>query len=513
MLTHFAGAGWDAQVLDDYKTQLEMSKGPSKWLSKTAAGYVFATLFRTAPKNLLYGRPHVIIENLGDEVYTITADRKLIKVHGVGHGAVLYEGMASVAGCAISPELGYGFRAYPFAERFLGMMNVRVYDEETVSAVSRIPRIWRGEHPLRGMHDWFTTAARMTFSRPIPLQIGGDAVGIRQTVEYRISDREIENFVDWRGFAIRRASRLEPPSKRKDVDDRCWTRASTSRCALGVRARAFSLPRHGGSRSHLSMGRVRVRLGRRARLFCLSRASSGFPASTDRRRRSSKRRSAAACFSSLGPSKRRARQASAGFGREHFSSLEARRDARREHFAAQRIPRASLAAPEEPSLAARRMLLAARQYQIVRPRLPTHSSRVAPSASRVPRSSSGGSRPSPRVCRSSAGVTRSSCGASIGLLRRACRPHSACFGMSCFGGPSAPAGSPSGRVATRFTSRGTRSGEASSGDPRTRECPTSSASGRPRGPLRPESSRRPVSAERGDALAWSRVLRSLLAGC
>jgi hypothetical protein len=112
---------------------------------------------------------------------------------------VLYKGMASVAGCAVSPELGYRFKAYPFAERFLGMMNVRVYDEEPVKAVMRIPRIWRGEHPLRGMHDWFTTAARMTFSRPIPLQIGGDAVGIRQTVEYRISDRQID-VIDWRGF-------------------------------------------------------------------------------------------------------------------------------------------------------------------------------------------------------------------------------------------------------------------------------------------------------------------------
>ncbi len=200
VLTHFAGAGWEAEVLNDYKTQLEQSKGPSKWVSKTVYGYLTATVFRTAPKALVNGRPQVLIENLGDEVFTITADRKLMKLAGVGRGAVLYDGMASVAGCAVSPELGYHFRAYPFAERFLGMMNVRVYDEKTVSAVARIPRIWRGEHPLRGMHDWFATKVRMTFSRPVPLQIGGDAVGFRQTVEYEIDRREIE-LVDWRGFA------------------------------------------------------------------------------------------------------------------------------------------------------------------------------------------------------------------------------------------------------------------------------------------------------------------------
>lgn len=200
VLTHFAGAGWEAEVLNDYKTQLAMSKGPSRWFTKSVYGYLTATLFRTAPKALVNGRPQVLIENLGDEVFTITADRKLIKLHGVGHGAVLYDGMASVAGCSITPELGSHFRAYPFAERFLGLMNVRVYDEKTLSAVTRIPRIWRGEHPLRGMHDWFATKVRMTFSRPVPLQIGGDAVGYRQTVEFAISDRELE-LIDWRGFA------------------------------------------------------------------------------------------------------------------------------------------------------------------------------------------------------------------------------------------------------------------------------------------------------------------------
>ncbi len=198
VLTHFAGAGWDAQILDDYRTQVAQSKGPSKLLSKSVYGYLAACLFRTAPKALLHGRPHVIIENLADEAWTITADKKLLKLHGVGRGAVLWDGPASVAACATCPELGYGFRAFPFAERFLGMMNVRIYDEETLAAIAHIPALWRGQHPLRGMHDWFSTAVRMTFSRPVPLQIGGDAIGTRQSVEYRIYDHEIE-LIDWRG--------------------------------------------------------------------------------------------------------------------------------------------------------------------------------------------------------------------------------------------------------------------------------------------------------------------------
>ncbi len=196
-LTPFAGTGWDAQVLADYKAQLEQSVGPGKLVSKSVWGYLSAMLLRTAPKALLFGRPHVTIENLGDEVYTMTADRKLLKIAGVGRGAVLYEGMASVTGAATVPEFGYGFRAYPFAERLLGYLNVRVYDVPPLTAILDISKLWRGTHPLRGMHDWFTTAVRMTFSRAVPLQSAGDSVGTRQTVEYRVSDR-LCDVLDWR---------------------------------------------------------------------------------------------------------------------------------------------------------------------------------------------------------------------------------------------------------------------------------------------------------------------------
>ena len=198
-LTHFAGAGWDAEILDDYKKQLQASKGPTHRVAKSVWGYVTAMLFRTTPKSWIYGRPHVLIENLGDEVYTMTADRKLLKLAGVGRGAVLYDGIASVAACSTCPEFGYGFRAFPFAERFLGMINVRVYDRSAIGAIGNIPQLWRGEHPLRGMHDWFATSVRMTFSRAVPIEIGGDAVGSRQTVEYRYGGRDIE-MLDWRSM-------------------------------------------------------------------------------------------------------------------------------------------------------------------------------------------------------------------------------------------------------------------------------------------------------------------------
>jgi len=194
-LTFFGGCGWDAQILDDYRLQVEAS--PSSRLAKSVWGYVSAMFLRTAPKTIIHGRPHVIIENLGDEVYTISAEEKLLPLPGVGRGAILYEGMASVAGAATCPEFGYGFRAYPYAERLLGYMNVRVYDIGASKAIVDIPKLWRGYHPLRGMTDWFAKEVRMTFSRPMPLQIGGEAIGSRLSVEYRASDRRVDA-LDWR---------------------------------------------------------------------------------------------------------------------------------------------------------------------------------------------------------------------------------------------------------------------------------------------------------------------------
>lgn len=200
VLTPFAGCGWDAEILNDYRAQLDAAKGPSRGLAKSVGGYLTAMLLRTAPKAMINGRAHVLVENLGVDAFTITPEGKIVEVPNAGRGTVLYEGPASVAGAATCPEFGYQFRAYPFAERLPGYFNVRIYDVPPIKAVRSIPKLWRGEYPLEGMRDWFFSAARMTFSRPVPLQIAGDAVGYRQSVDYRIHHRELR-VLDWRAIA------------------------------------------------------------------------------------------------------------------------------------------------------------------------------------------------------------------------------------------------------------------------------------------------------------------------
>jgi diacylglycerol kinase family enzyme len=196
-LAHFAGSGWDAMILEDYKRQLEASRGPGRRLSKSVYGYLSAALLRTAPKVALVGNPHVLVENLGRDVFAVDRDGTPRLIGGAGEGAVLYDGPAGTASAGTCSEFGYRFRAFPFAERMPGYISVRVYDRGPLGAIASIPRLWSGTHPLGGMHDWLATHVRMTFSRSVPLQIGGDAHGMRRTIEFRSAERAVR-MVDWR---------------------------------------------------------------------------------------------------------------------------------------------------------------------------------------------------------------------------------------------------------------------------------------------------------------------------
>jgi len=196
-LAHFAGSGWDAMILDDYKRQLDASKGPGRHISKSIYGYLTATLLRTAPKVAIFGNPHVLVENLGPEVFAIDPSGTPRRIEGDVRGMVLYDGPSGTASAGTCPEFGYRFKAFPFAERMPGFFNVRVYARGAFGAVATIPRLWQGAHPLPGMHDWLATHVRMTFSRDVALQIGGDACGSRRTIEYRTSPREVR-MLDWR---------------------------------------------------------------------------------------------------------------------------------------------------------------------------------------------------------------------------------------------------------------------------------------------------------------------------
>ena len=196
-LTHFCGSGWDAEVLDAYRRQLEHARGPMKRFAKSVGGYLVAVFRDTVPRSLVNGLPTVRVESLDGEVWVPESNGRIRRLEGILPGQVIHEGPAAVAGAATCPEFGYRFRAYPFAERLLNFLHVRVYGANSALGALSIPRLWVGEEKLPHMNDWLMRRVRFTFDRPVAFQSAGDAWGLRETSLIEADDRVVD-VVDWR---------------------------------------------------------------------------------------------------------------------------------------------------------------------------------------------------------------------------------------------------------------------------------------------------------------------------
>lgn len=196
-LSPFAGSGWDAEVLHDYKMQRAAAPDRLKPFVEGAPGYFTSLFTRTVPRNLFArSRPRVRLVNLGPDALTFDPHGKVVVVPNSGPGTVLYDGPFGVAGAGTSNELGFGFKALHFARTMPGRMHARVYAASPMEATSRLPQLWRGHHPLPHSHDYLLTHCRWEFDREVPVEIGGDAIGLRKSVEYRVSPHQVR-MVDW----------------------------------------------------------------------------------------------------------------------------------------------------------------------------------------------------------------------------------------------------------------------------------------------------------------------------
>ncbi len=196
-LAHFAGTGWDAEIIRDYQQHLAAQLPWARRFQKGLVGYLGGMFTRTIPRHLRGDTtPQVTLTNLGEDTLTVDEDGTLVSVPGAGCGAVLYQGPANIAGAATTPEFGFGFRAFPFAERVPDRLSVRAYGAGVLEATARMSKLWRGEHPIPKMHDFFVTHGRMDFDREVPFQVAGDLAGMRRSIEFRL-DREGVNLVDW----------------------------------------------------------------------------------------------------------------------------------------------------------------------------------------------------------------------------------------------------------------------------------------------------------------------------
>lgn len=195
-LTPFAGVGWDADIVADFKrSQADVSPlfarlGPT-------AGYLRSMFTITIPRYLRAERPRMRVINLGPAALRADAQGRAVAVPNGGTGAVLYDGPLGVCGAGTTEELGLGFRGFPFAHLVPGRMCLRVYSPTAWGATIRMPRLWRGEHPLPDDHHFFVSRCRLEFDRAVPFEIGGDVAGERTQIEFELAADEVP-LVDWR---------------------------------------------------------------------------------------------------------------------------------------------------------------------------------------------------------------------------------------------------------------------------------------------------------------------------
>lgn len=196
-LTPFAGTGWDAELLHDYKLQRAAFPRRLAWLAEGFTGYMASIFGRTIPRNLRRkDRPQVRLVNLGAPALKVDAEGHVVPVPGGEPGAVLYEGPYGVAGAGTTTDLGFGFKGLHLARTLPGRMHVRVYAATAAQATLHLPKLWRGFHPLPDSHDFLLTRCRMDFDREVPVEVGGDVVGLRSSVEYRLAEQVVP-VVDW----------------------------------------------------------------------------------------------------------------------------------------------------------------------------------------------------------------------------------------------------------------------------------------------------------------------------
>jgi diacylglycerol kinase family enzyme len=184
---HFASMGYDAQVLNDYVDVCSSASSDlARSLSKTLAGYFYALGAKTIPHELKNERTHVRIVSTGRaSIMDPETDEEI----PLAKGATLFEGIARSISGGTSPYYGFGLCVHPFARRRMDRFHLRVSSASIGYLLGHLPSLWKGKlrHPT--LVDFLVEGVTIESSKPMPLQIAGDARGHTDRLELRLSDR------------------------------------------------------------------------------------------------------------------------------------------------------------------------------------------------------------------------------------------------------------------------------------------------------------------------------------
>lgn len=185
----FGGAGLDGEILEDYEAlKQRVGDGLLKPVFRNVAGYFFAFLVRTGPRavySTARGRKRrVRITNVGEQAFEAAEGGE--RHRAFQPGEVIYDGEASTVLAGTIPLIGYGAKVLPFADREPGCFALRVATIGLLRALISIPELWRGTYRGEGVRDYYAQAVRIDFSEPVPFQAGGDMLGRRGSLTFRL---------------------------------------------------------------------------------------------------------------------------------------------------------------------------------------------------------------------------------------------------------------------------------------------------------------------------------------
>jgi diacylglycerol kinase family enzyme len=192
--TPFAGAGFDAAVVNDYHwIRARLAATPLAKLGLGGCGYGLAVALRSAPRHVLERRAsYCEIVNTGRRAWRLDAAGQRIG-RPIAHGELLYAGPCMLAAASTVPYYGLGLRAFPFAERAPGMMQLRVATSIGVPTILlNLGRIWAGQFAHDGLLDFHADRVALRFERPMPVQVGGDAEGWRDEITFGMAPDAVE---------------------------------------------------------------------------------------------------------------------------------------------------------------------------------------------------------------------------------------------------------------------------------------------------------------------------------
>ncbi len=190
----FAGLGWDAEILNDYRFVKQRFGGSfMKPLMQTVGGYFFSVFTRTVPRHaaraIKRDHDHVTVRALSGNVTEVGADGKPIAEFRPGE--VIYEGSCNIVMAGTVPYYGYGLKILPYANHEEGRFQLRVVTLGTAKGLAVLPKVWKGEYAGEGIRDFLASEVHVKFSAPIPYQVGGDASGEREELTFRMVPRAI----------------------------------------------------------------------------------------------------------------------------------------------------------------------------------------------------------------------------------------------------------------------------------------------------------------------------------